>query len=129
MGEAIMREGDAGSSMFVIASGRADVTISGGLVRSLGPGDFLGEMSLLTGERRTATVVASEPCRLMEMTSEAFRGFVVAKPEVFEAMEPAVLARREELLAMRERYAAERVTQEPSHSFLDGVRRFLGLRA
>ena len=129
MGEAIMREGDAGSSMFVIASGRADVTISGGLVRSLGPGDFLGEMSLLTGERRTATVVASEPCRLMEMTSEAFRGFVVAKPEVFEAMEPAVLARREELLAMRERYAAERVTQEPPHSFLDGVRRFLGLRA
>ena len=128
-GEAIMREGDAGTSMFVIASGRADVTIAGGLVRSLGPGDFVGEMSLLTGERRAATVVASEPCRLMEMTTEAFRGFVVAKPEVFNAMEPAVLARREELLAMREKFAAERVAPEPDRSFLAGVRRFLGLAA
>lgn len=128
-GEAIMREGEAGTSMFVIASGRADVTIAGGLVRSLGPGDFVGEMSLLTGERRAATVVASEPCRLMEMTTEAFRGFVVAKPEVFNAMEPAVLARREELLAMREKFAAERVVKEPDRSFLSGVRRFLGLDA
>jgi CRP-like cAMP-binding protein len=115
--------------MFVIVSGRADVTIAGGLVRSLGPGDFVGEMSLLTGERRAATVVASEPCRLMEMTTEAFRGFVVAKPEVFNAMEPAVLARREELLAMREKFAAERVAPEPDRSFLAGVRRFLGLAA
>jgi small-conductance mechanosensitive channel len=128
-GEAIMREGEAGRSMFVIASGQADVMIAGGLVRSLGPGDFVGEMSLLTGERRAATVVASEPCRLMEMTTEAFRGFVISKPEVFNAMEPAVLARREELHAMREKFAAAQVPKEPDRSFLTGVRRFLGLAA
>jgi small-conductance mechanosensitive channel/CRP-like cAMP-binding protein len=128
-GETIMREGEPGGSMFVIVSGLADVVIAGGLVRSLGPGDFFGEMSLLTGECRTATVVAAQPCRLMEMTSEAFRGFVISKPEVFERMEPAVLARRTELFAMREKFAAERIPEEPDHSFLAGVRRFLRLPA
>ncbi len=126
-GETIMREGEPGGSMFVIVSGETDVVIAGGRVRTLGPGDFFGEMSLLTGERRTATVVASQPCRLMEMTCAAFRGFVTAKPEVFKTMEPAVLARRTELLAMREKFASERVPEEPDHSFLDGVRRFLRL--
>ncbi len=43
-------------------------------------------------------------------------------------MEPAVLARRAELLAMREKYAAAQVGKEPDRSFLAGVRRFLGLR-
>jgi small-conductance mechanosensitive channel/CRP-like cAMP-binding protein len=128
-GETIIREGEPGGSMFVIVSGLADVVIAGGLVRTLGPGDFFGEMSLLTGECRTATVVAAQPCRLMEMTSEAFRGFVISKPEVFERMEPAVLARRAELLAMREKFAAERIPAEPDHSFLAGVRRFLRLPA
>jgi small-conductance mechanosensitive channel/CRP-like cAMP-binding protein len=126
-GEAIMREGAPGGSMFVIVSGQAAVTIAGGVVRTLGPGDFFGEMSLLTGEPRAATVVASQPCRLMEMTSEAFRGFVMAKPSVFEAMEPAVLARRAELLSMREKFASERRPHEADHSFLAGVRRFLRL--
>jgi CRP-like cAMP-binding protein len=126
-GEAIMREGEEGTSMFVIASGRADVMTADRLVRSLGPGDFVGEMSLLTGEKRAATVIASAPSRLMEMTTEAFRGFVITKPEVFNAMEPAVLARRAELLAMREKFAAERVPRLPDRSFLAGVRRFLGL--
>lgn len=124
-GESIIREGDAGGSMFVIVSGQADVRIAGTLVRTLGPGDFFGEMSLLTGEKRAATVVASQPCRLMEMTSEAFRRFVIAEPGVFKTMEPAVLARRTELLAMREKVAARREPEEPDHSFIARVRRFL----
>ena len=128
-GETIVREGDAGGSMFVIVSGQADVVIAGGLVRSLGVGDFFGEMSMLTGERRAATVVAAQACRLMELKSDAFRSFVIAKPGVFEAMEPAVLARRTELNEMRQKYAAERIPEEADHSFLAGVRRFLRLPA
>jgi hypothetical protein len=46
---------------------------------------------------------------------------------VFEAMEPAVLARRAELLAMREKFAAEHKPREADSSFLAGVRRFLRL--
>jgi small-conductance mechanosensitive channel/CRP-like cAMP-binding protein len=128
-GEAVIREGAPGGSMFVIVSGRANVSIDGVEVRTLGRGDFFGEMSLLTGEPRAATVVASQPCRLMEMTSEAFRRFVMEQPGVFDAMEPAVLARRAELLAVREKVAAERTPQEPEHSFLARVRRFLRLPA
>ena len=128
-GEAVMREGEAGGSMFVIASGRADVSIAGAAVRTLGAGDFVGEMSLLTGERRAATVVAAEPSRLIEITSEAFRQFVLAKPHVFETMEPAVLARRAELVAVRDRALAEQSPRVPDRSFLAQVRRFLRLPA
>ena len=124
-GESIIREGEPGASMFVIAAGQADVTIAGALVRTLGPGDFFGEMSLLTGEERAATVIASQPCRLMEITSDAFRRFVMAEPGVFETMQPAVLARRAELLAVREKVAAEHAVPLPDPSFLAQVRRFL----
>jgi hypothetical protein len=65
----------------------------------------------------------------MEMTSEAFRRFVIAEPGVFKAMEPAVLARRTELLAMREKVAAEREPEEPDQSFIARVRRFLHVPA
>jgi small-conductance mechanosensitive channel/CRP-like cAMP-binding protein len=128
-GEAVMREGEPGGSMFVIASGRADVSIADAPVRTLGAGDFVGEMSMLTGERRAATVVAAEPCRLIEITSGAFRQFVLAKPHVFETMEPAVLARRTELVAVRDRALAERSVPVPDRSFLAQVRRFLRLPA
>ncbi|RIL05205.1 MAG: hypothetical protein DCC71_11270 [Proteobacteria bacterium] len=124
-GEAIIREGEPGGSMFLIAAGQAEVTVAGAHVRTLGAGDFFGEMSLLTGEERAATVVASQPCRLMEITSDAFRRFVMAEPGVFDAMQPAVLARRTELIAVREEAAAHHVAPVPEQSFLAQVRRFL----
>ena len=61
-GERVVRQGDAGEVLYVIVSGRADVRLEqGGLsstVTTLEPGKFFGEMSLLTGEPRSATVVA-----------------------------------------------------------------------
>src|SRR5579862_3385070 len=104
-GEAIVREGDPGSSMFVIAGGRAAVTLDLGKreVARLGPGQFFGEMSLLTGEPRTATVAAVSDCRLLEITVDDFRRLVMADPAVVEAVATAVTTRRTEL----ERHRAE----------------------
>jgi CRP/FNR family transcriptional regulator, cyclic AMP receptor protein len=57
-GEILTREGRSGGEFMVIVEGRATVTRSGAAVRTLGPGDWVGEIALLDGGPRTATVVA-----------------------------------------------------------------------
>src|SRR5579864_7140519 len=71
-GETIVRQGDCGSSMFVIVDGEAKVTIdpAGQEVARLASGGFFGEMSLLTGEPRSATVSAVTDCELLEITAD-----------------------------------------------------------
>lgn len=57
-GSTLVQEGDFGYGMFAITDGTADVIIDGAVVRTLGPGDMFGEIAVLSGGRRTATVVA-----------------------------------------------------------------------
>jgi CRP-like cAMP-binding protein len=58
-GVTLVREGDFGFAAFAITSGTAAVVQDGTVVRSLGPGDMFGEIAVLSGGRRTATVVAT----------------------------------------------------------------------
>ena len=62
-----------GTSMFVIAKGTVNVTVNGETppIAKLGPGDIVGEMSLLTGARRSATVSTLEPVEVLEVNKEA----------------------------------------------------------
>jgi CRP/FNR family transcriptional regulator, cyclic AMP receptor protein len=60
-GEFLTREGRSGGEFMVIVDGRATVSRSGAVLRTLGPGDWLGEIALLDGGPRTATVVADTP--------------------------------------------------------------------
>ena len=60
-GAVLVREGDPGDSLIVIRRGSATVDQGGTTVRRLGSGDFLGEIALIDGRPRTATVVAAEP--------------------------------------------------------------------
>jgi NTE family protein len=86
-GEVICREGDAGSSLFIIESGLAHVLVD----RPEGPrtvarlrrGDFGGEMSLITGEPRSATVKAIVPTTLVELGQEAFGAILANYPILF----------------------------------------------
>jgi CRP-like cAMP-binding protein len=89
-------------------------------------GGFFGEMSLLTGEARTATVSAATDCDLMEVTADAFRRFVLDKPSVLERVSHAVAIRREELAQTRAIVVAP-AGLESEENFLSRVRRFLGL--
>jgi small-conductance mechanosensitive channel/CRP-like cAMP-binding protein len=88
----------AADSMFLLVRGSVEVQVRRGgrssVVTRLGPGDCLGEMSLLTGEPRSATVVASEEVEAVEITKAAFASLVRGNPEV--------LARLGELLAQRQ---------------------------
>jgi CRP-like cAMP-binding protein len=130
-GEAIVRGGEPGSSMFVVYRGTAIVTLDMGkpAVARLGSGQFFGEMSLLTGEPRTATVAAAGDCSVLEVTVEDFRRLVLADPVVVERSATAVETRRAENERHRAAGAAGAAPSEVPQNFVARVRRFLHLDA
>ena len=81
-GTVIAREGDPGIGLFIIASGKADVSIGGKKKSSLGKGDYFGEIALLDGGPRTATVTATTPVRLYGLTEWTFRGLMQQDPKI-----------------------------------------------
>lgn len=82
-GASIVREGESGDVFFVILGGEAKVVSKAGrVVNSLVPGDFFGEISLLDGGPRTATVVAQTPMVLLGLQRSAFQEVVATEPAV-----------------------------------------------
>lgn len=82
-GAKVVKEGDVGESFFVILEGEARVeNRSGKVVNRLYPGEFFGEISLLDGGARTATVVAETPLVTLELTRRAFRKVLEQEPVV-----------------------------------------------
>ena len=115
-GEPVVRQGAVGASMFVVLSGRLSVTArddaSGAeaLLATLAAGDSFGEMSLLTGEPRVATVTTLEETRLLEVGKEAFATILEAHPELIERLCTRLqrqLSERSRLLANVEARAPE----------------------
>ena len=124
-GERIVRQGEPGASMFVVTRGEAVVVIEPGgqEVARHGPGGFFGEMSLLTGDPRSASVKAVTDLELLEITVDGFRQFVLANPSALEMVATAVSTRAAELAAKRTSGPA--AAAEPPQTFLTRVRRFL----
>ncbi len=75
-GDTVTAEGQGGIGFFVIESGDAKVTIGGRDRRTLGPGDYFGEVALLTDSPRTATIIAETDLRCYGMTSWDFKPLV-----------------------------------------------------
>ncbi len=101
-GEVIVREGDAGDRLFLVASGSVDVHSADGrrsvFMRSLGPGELFGEMALLEPDgRRNATVTASGPVRVLSLPKAAFAEALQAEGGLRES----VLRLREAILRFR----------------------------
>ena len=82
-GTTILVEGKMGGvDFFVIVEGEASVSIGGKEVGRLRPGDHFGELGLITGRERNATVTAVEPVRCLVMAGWNFRKFVNGNPDV-----------------------------------------------
>lgn len=130
-GEAIVRQGAPGSSMFVVLSGGVRVTIepSGNEVATIEPGGFFGEMSMLTGEPRTATVRAVVDSRVLEIPSSRFREIALADPGFVEHITTMVAARREELADVRAAAQAATSTVAARRSLFSRIQAFLRLPA
>ena len=128
-GEPIVEEGDAGASMFVLVRGEASVRLAAteGEVARLREGAVFGEMSLLTGDPRSATVVAESDCELLEIGADAFRGVVLTDPAIVDRVAAAVATRREELERHRATRAHETPVAESRQTLVTRVRKFLGL--
>ncbi|HMI99484.1 MAG TPA: cyclic nucleotide-binding domain-containing protein [Gaiellaceae bacterium] len=94
-GTELTREGKAGREFFAIVEGTADVLMGGKWINSVRQGDFLGEIALVTGRPRTATVKATSPVRVLVITARNFRTLLEKHPEI----------QRKVLLSLAERLA------------------------
>jgi CRP-like cAMP-binding protein len=92
-GRCLAKQGEIGREFVVIAEGKAAVTRDNTEIAVLGPGSFFGEMSLLEGKPRAATVTTLEPTRVFVLTAAAFASVVATMPSVDRKM-LAVLAAR-----------------------------------
>lgn len=81
-GRALVREEQPGREFFVLVEGTVRVTRRGRKRAELGPGDWFGEIALLTKTPRTATVTATSPVRVLVVTDRAFRRVVESMPSI-----------------------------------------------
>jgi CRP/FNR family cyclic AMP-dependent transcriptional regulator len=95
-GHTITAEGRGGVGFFVIEGGNASVSIRGAIVRTLGPGDYFGEIALIDNGPRSATIVATTDLRCRGMTAWEFRPFVQEHPEVAWPLLETLVARLRE---------------------------------
>ncbi len=81
-GKELVREGDRGREFFALLEGTADVTRRGELLSTLGPGDFFGEIALVSRIPRTATVVTTSPAEALVITEQSFERMLEVDPEI-----------------------------------------------
>jgi CRP/FNR family transcriptional regulator, cyclic AMP receptor protein len=89
-GRNIVSEGVAGYAFYVLDRGTVEVSQAGVVLRTLGPGDFFGEISILGEGRRTATVIATEPAVVWTLFGTAFRVLQMNRPDVADSLEAAM---------------------------------------
>jgi len=92
-GQEVMVEGEGGIGFFVILEGSAKVSVGGGDVRALGPGDSFGEMAIIDGRARSASITAADGLRCAGMTQWHFRPFVRDHPDFAWAIMQALVKR------------------------------------
>jgi CRP-like cAMP-binding protein len=98
-GTALVRQGEFAYEFFVIESGGAEVLRDGEHIADLGPGDFLGEMGIVSKAVRNATVTATEASKVIVMTEQAFRSMSQSNPDVASRIQAAVEERCRALVA------------------------------
>jgi CRP-like cAMP-binding protein len=86
-GVKLIGEGASGYSFFVLRSGSATVTIGGTEVRTLGAGDFFGELAILGDGQRTATVTTGSPSQVLVLFGTEFRQLQQELPEIAATIE------------------------------------------
>jgi small-conductance mechanosensitive channel/CRP-like cAMP-binding protein len=133
--ERITHQGAVAHWLYVMTSGTAEIHIATAAgehatVAHLKAPDFFGEMGLMTGEPRTADVIATSDVECFRLGKAPFQQVLLARPEIVDELSQKLAARRVELLASREHLdAAARKAREASERdrILDGIKSFFGL--
>jgi CRP-like cAMP-binding protein len=133
-GEVLFRENEPGHSVYILLSGRANVikTLESGAqqrLASLEPGHCFGEMSLLLGEPRNATVQVQEDSEVVEMDSALFKSLIETYPAVLEHVTALVESRRNDNEKLRDMFARQQnATQQTRLSMvMNQIKKALGL--
>ncbi|MEM7013262.1 MAG: cyclic nucleotide-binding domain-containing protein [Verrucomicrobiota bacterium] len=130
-GESLIRKGEDGDSMFILRKGYVEVWVGQNddeevAVAKLQPGEFFGEMSLLTGAPRTATIRALTSVVVEEVSKESFRGLLHKRPELLGILSRIIAERRLRLkLAQEDAKSEERGL---TGQLMDRMRSFFGLQ-
>lgn len=129
-GEPIVRMGQEGNSMFVIVRGSVKVQVpengSPKTINTLRENDFFGEMSLLTGEPRSATVVATEETEVLQIRKQALKPIFEGNPQLVQAICEIIEERKELLPTMA--IAESDAGGNGSRGVLRSIKNFFGLR-
>lgn len=133
-GETLLRRGSEGSSMFILRKGFAEVWVGLGndsdeevAVAKLQPGEFFGEMSLLTGAPRSATIRALTSCVVEEISKEIFRALLSNRPALLGILSRIIAERRLRQNLAREDQAARTPDDRGlAGQLLDRMKRFFG---
>jgi small-conductance mechanosensitive channel len=134
-GEVIVRQGEESDELFIILAGEVAVVIGTGEeeveVTRLGAGKFFGEMALVTGEKRKATVKAIRDCELLVIDHDAFEHVLRERPEVVDQLSVVLAERQLELDEHTARASTEERTtmvQMESSQLLGRIKRFFSIK-
>ncbi len=121
-GAEMMTEGEFGSSMFAIIAGTVAVTVAdrrgtGHDVAHLGAGDIVGEMALMTGARRSATVVVSDEVAALEITKVALEQILARAPDLIDRFGEILARRQGELDRVAKEHGGEDFAHRIRHFF------------
>jgi CRP-like cAMP-binding protein len=95
-GQAIVERGDPGDAMYIVVGGAAEVDV-GGRYHRLERGDFFGEMAVLAGKPREATVKAVEPMEVLRIPADDFQAFLATNPQIAVGMLKSLVERLREV--------------------------------
>ena len=132
-GEQLIRQNDEGDSLYIIMRGEAKVELldEHGHIVPLGTrakGDFIGEMSLLTGAARTATISATSDVEAIEVEADTFRANIADDPDILVRLTEALEQRQSNVESkLAEHAVADTTSADESQHFIGRVQRFLGI--
>ena len=133
-GDVITKQGNIPHWLYIVAFGEVEVRYepphgAPQVINTLRAGQFFGEMALLTGEARSATVIALTDVECYRLDGKAFQSLLLRRPEIAEGMTKVISARRPDLEKIRDAYASQpSIAVVEQTDLLSRIRRFFGLR-
>lgn len=134
-GDVITKQGNIAHWLYIIMFGEVDVryeppNAAPQTVSTLRAGQFFGEMALLTGDARSATVVAKTDIECYRLDGKSFQGLLLGRPQIAEGIARVIASRKPELEKVREVYTTQPMPVPTEQAdILSRIRRFFGLRA
>jgi CRP-like cAMP-binding protein len=96
-GKELTHQGETGNEFVVVLEGEVDILVDGNVVATRGPGDYFGEIALLSDRPRTATVVSKTPVSVEVIGRREFKGLVSTQPTIANQLLAAMAERIDEV--------------------------------